>query len=63
MLTGQPPMARPRRSNSSIFRSPMIRSRVLLLMSRVTLGFTHPNYAHFAGMPLNVRKALSEDFD
>ena len=29
----------------------------------VTLGFTHPNYAHVAGMPLNVRKALSEDFD
>lgn len=31
--------------------------------AEVTVGFTHPNYAHIAGMPLNVRKALSDDFD
>ena len=29
----------------------------------VTVGFTHPNYAHVAGMPPNVREALAADFD
>ena len=29
----------------------------------IAVGFTHPNYAHTAGMPANVRQALSGDFD
>ena len=29
----------------------------------VTVGFTHPNYTHAAGMTAQIRQALSEDFD
>ena len=29
----------------------------------VTVGFTHANYAHAAGMPVAVREALANDFD
>ena len=29
----------------------------------VTVGFTHANYAHAAGMPAAVREALANDFD
>jgi hypothetical protein len=31
--------------------------------AQVTVGFTHHNYVHAAGMPLTVQNALSEDFD
>ena len=31
--------------------------------AEVTVGFSHPNYTHFAGMPLSIREALSNDFD
>ena len=31
--------------------------------AEVTVGFTHPNYSHAAGIPDGVRAALSEDFD
>ncbi|MEE2996735.1 MAG: DUF3501 family protein [Pseudomonadota bacterium] len=31
--------------------------------AQVTVGFTHHNYVHAAGMPLTVRTAVSEDFD
>ena len=30
---------------------------------QVVLAITHPNYAHMAVMPENVRQALAEDFD
>ncbi len=31
--------------------------------AEVVLGFTHPEYAHMARLPVPVRRALAEDFD
>ena len=56
MLTGQPVEGRP---HGPFVHFPFTDDQAALFIAdgaEVTVGFTHPNYAHLAGMPLNVRK-------